>query len=508
MINRCVDPSTCNLDYQCIYCQVRQNGEDSKTQATQSKSKDVSQNLINQIGFSQVNRGSQQRVDSGQQQENLINQDQDNQNNNLFQSSQPLLENQNPSVQKNQQNQNQMLQIFNNSKQQNQNFNQIIRFKLDLNPSDKYSISKQQNILPYLYSLCYQNMFSNVVKYSQEFVKGEFYDTAVQSKTFQFNQNQLESLPVLKMKYPKKFYQFFHCLNLMMGSTFFISIEQAIQFALINIRKVGQIEKAFCRNKMFDKDNFIGGYRNQDNKNFKLKNFETQTFNQLMNNAINKGEILKFLNDKNVSPILVQVVDADQEDFLVIKRVNKLWYYFSQKGQIYQICNSINYQIPDLESQIEQIDQKQFIIQHFGSINAFQKVVKYREQDRQLDRTLFKVLHQIYETRNYLEVQEFWKELAFFSQQSLSKNQLNSTRFLLPELRNNYSNTYSNQNTQNQMKQAKKRTKKAIDKQIQETQISTSSTANVTPAKLGTGIMTRGQLKSLGNRGRGRGNRG
>ncbi|KEJ82751.1 hypothetical protein OXYTRIMIC_739 [Oxytricha trifallax] len=172
------------------------------------------------------------------------------------------------------------------------------------------------------------------------------------------NHNHLEPIPPLQMKYPKKIFQFFHCLNIMMGNTFFICHQQAIQYALINIRKVGYIEKALCKNKMFDIDNFIGGFRTLDCKNYKLRNFDNKTFNQIMNKNLLKGEILKYLDTQNTTPILVQVIDGDNEDYLVIKRINKFWFYFNQKGQIFQICDNVSYQIPDLQSQIEQIDQK------------------------------------------------------------------------------------------------------------------------------------------------------
>ncbi|KEJ83049.1 hypothetical protein OXYTRIMIC_800 [Oxytricha trifallax] len=348
---------------------------------------------------------------------------------------------------------------------------QYANFKLDVYPQHKFSISKNPQMVSHLYSLNYDKIFKNVIQKSENLVRGELYENDPICSAAKTDFNEISNIQSLIKQRPNKFTQFFHCLNIIMGNTYYICLEQAIQHALINIRKPQLIENALSRNKIFDIDNFLGPVHDKTYQIFKINKFDSKSKYQFLDKSELQGDLIRYLDTNNTTPILVYTIDNDKQDFLVIKRNQGNWYFLNQDSTTYKITEDVDNYMSDLATNIEEIDQKQFIINHFGGINIFYTIRSYNKADRNIDKVLLSMFHLLYERKKYAEVIYFWNSFNTLAEDQLLLPDIQNNKFVLPELKFNPSNSYSYWNTQNQQKKAKKQNSQSEEDYSDETEV-------------------------------------
>ncbi|KEJ83145.1 hypothetical protein OXYTRIMIC_638 [Oxytricha trifallax] len=192
-------------------------------------------------------------------------------------------------------------------------------------------------MVSHLYSLNYDKIFKNVLDYSQDLVKAEYYSNDPKCEINTSNLNDIQNIQALSVQKPNKFIQFFHALNIIMSNTYFISAEQSIQHALLNVRDPEIIELSLSRNKLFDIDNFMGGIHTSLFQSLKLEKFESKTKHELLNENQIKGKLIDFLLLQNKTPVLIWTIDNDKQEFIVIKQHQGDWYFLKQDSNTYKI---------------------------------------------------------------------------------------------------------------------------------------------------------------------------
>ncbi|KEJ83180.1 hypothetical protein OXYTRIMIC_671 [Oxytricha trifallax] len=490
MMSNCPNSESCNENQPCSVCRAKINNRYFSSSE-------------NQIQQSQ--QQASERVAIGQQ---LVDQNQQNPNQNplanqLVQNppQQDQMQGQNPPIIQappNNQNLNQpppqiQPMIQQNPPRNHQQINQIqqfINFKLDIFPQNRFSISQNPSMITHLYSLNYDKLFQNVVKFSQYLIKTEYYEKNTISQSNSTDLNDIQNIQKMSLKRPNKFNQFFHALNIIMSSTYFICNEQAIQHSIVNLRKPDILALALSRNKMFDVDNFAGFIHDSTFQNFKLQKFECKTKYELLDQSKLEGKLLQFLSNLNVSPILIWTVDNENQEFIVIKQNQGDWFYLNRDSLTYKITKDPKSYVSDLADSIEELNQHDFIKDFFGAVNIFYQVQVCNSNDRKIDKTLHNMFHLIYDQRNYPQATQFWTSFKSLAEQQLKLPEIQNNKFALPPLKVNPTNSFSFQNTQNQGKAQKKRqakNSKKLESDSQDTyDEATSSSNSSTPIKMKT----------------------
>ncbi|KEJ82979.1 hypothetical protein OXYTRIMIC_460 [Oxytricha trifallax] len=216
---------------------------------------------------------------------------------------------------------------------------------------------------------------------------------------------------------------------------------------------------------MFDPDNFFGGIHDSSCQIFKLQKFQAKSRYELQDNSQMQGKLVDFLQEQDKSPILIWTAENDKQDFIVIKKYQGEWYFLNQDSCIYKITKDGRKLIQDLSEQAEEINQQDFLIQHFGPMNIFYTLRVCDQNQRQTDQLLFSMFRLIYQQKQYSEHVSFWADFKQLAELQLKLPDIQNNKFVLPSIKFNRGNSSSNNFTQNQFKQQKKSTTKKRQKQ-------------------------------------------
>ncbi|KEJ83169.1 hypothetical protein OXYTRIMIC_031 [Oxytricha trifallax] len=456
-LQECENKALCNDFNLCRICQHKVRQQYFSNQNTSHSSQQFQQSSLQKQGFNDLNQNQQksnQNQPSGQQ----VSQEVQPPVNAPPQNPPPVPQgqqlNQNPPQGQNPKPPAQINQQMQQVQNQMQNF---INFKLDAYPKNKFSISQNPQMVSILYSLNFDKLFQNVIHYSQNLVRGELYSNDPTSQVNLTSFSDIQNIQPLQNQKPNKFIQFFHCLNMMMSNTYFISIEQIIQHAILNVREPEIIELALSRNKLFDIDNFIGAIQNNTSQVYRLEKFQSKSKNDLLHESQMQGKIIDFLFQEDKTPILIQTIDNEKQDFIVIKQYKGEWYLLSQDSNTQKITKKGKKYLSDLSEAVDEINQQDLIKQYFGSINIFYCVKLQNSSQRKTEQVLINMFQLIYRQKKYAEQLVFWNEFITLAEQQLKLPDIQNNKFQLPQIRYNPTNFYSNQLTQNQVKQQKKR---------------------------------------------------
>ncbi|KEJ82378.1 hypothetical protein OXYTRIMIC_218 [Oxytricha trifallax] len=484
----CPFNNDCSANALCYLCRAQVNSNYFQRQDTQTSAKSKQQSQIIDQGFNNVNKS---QLDQNVNQP-PANQDQNQNQNppaqqNGIPQPQPQLINQGQNQPPNQ-NQPQLQQNPPRNQQMQDQILQYINFKLDIYPQHKFSISQNPTMITHLYSLNFHKLFQNVVDYSHNLIKNQYYQFNPACKVNSTTLNDITNIQKLNIAKPNKFSQFFHSMNIIMSSTYFICSEQAIQHSIVNLRKPELLELALSKNKMFDIDNFRGVIHDESYENYKLRKYDCKSKFQLLDQNQMEGKLLDFLQNSNISPILIWTVDNENQEFIVVKQNQGFWYFLSNDSQTFKITkNSKNY-ISDLSDSVEELNQFDFIRDYFGAINIFYEVRACNQNERKVDKTLHNMFHLIYQQKSYQDINSFWANFKLLAEQQLKLPDIQNNKFALPQLRHNPTNYYSYQNTQNQAKKQKKARAKNSKQSVQDSEEiyeeDTSNSSSDSPIKM------------------------
>ncbi|KEJ82528.1 hypothetical protein OXYTRIMIC_177 [Oxytricha trifallax] len=486
----CLNPSTCTENSPCSVCRANVNSRFFQSQDNQSQNRNQSLNQNAQNDQGQVQNGNQNPNQNPQLAQQAQNQDQQN---NVQLVNVPQLPNP-PNIpaqpQPPAQNQLQLQQNPPRNQQIQNQVQQFINFKLDIFPQHRFSISQNPSMITHLYSLNYDKLFQSVVKFSQHLVKGEYYESNTVCSSNSTDLNEIQNIQKLKLKRPNKFSQFYHALNIIMSNTFYICTEQAIQHSIVNLRKPEILELVLSRNKMFDIDNFAGAIHDSTFENYKLRKIQCKSKYELLDSSQIQGKLLEFLQNQNVSPLLIWTVDNEYQEFIVLKRNQGEWFFLNKDSQTFKITQNQKNYMSDLADSIEELNQHDFIKDFFGAVNIFYDIQVCNQNERKIDKTLHNMFHLIYNQKTYTQAISFWTSFKSLAEQQLKLPEIQNNKFALPPLKFNPNNSHQFQNTQNQGKaqkkyQAKRTKKQQLDSEELYDDGSTSSN-NSSPIKMKT----------------------